>query len=391
MVWVHGGTNTDGAARFYDPTPLVTAGDVIVVTINYRLGALGFLSHAALAAESGTTGNYGLTDQQMALHWVQDNIAAFGGDPHDVTLSGQSSGGVNVISQLVSPASAGLFHKAIVESGSFVLDTEDLKTSEGRGQEFAARLGCRDQSVDCLRSKSADEVLANQGNPWGGFVGYALSTVDGVVLPMSQRVALGSGQFHRVPVLFGSNSEEGRLFVPPGMTATDYPSTLTGYAKAAGRSVAGVLTAYPLADAATPTAGAAAAFGDSVFACSSLVLSGLLAPYTTLFEYEFADDAQGAAPQGATHGYEVRYLFGLSFMGPALNGSPADLPPASQALSLAMRRYWAGFMRGGAPDHADLPPWPLAVDGKIQLLVAPHPQSGSVVSYIHRHKCDYWN
>lgn len=391
MVWIHGGTNTDGAGQFYDPTPLVTDGDVIVATLNYRLGALGFLAHPALRAESGTTGNYGLADQQLALRWVHDNIAAFGGDPHDVTLFGESSGGMNVLSQLISPLSAGLFHKAIVESGAFLLDTYALKTSEAQGIGFAGAIGCADQSAACLRGKSATEVLAKQGNPTEAGVAYSLATVDGMILPWSQRAALTAGRFHRVPVLFGNNAQEGRLFVPPTLSAADYPDTLASYAKAANRPVPGVLQAYPLAAFATPSDGAAAAFDDAKFACTDRVVAQLLARHVPAYEYEFDDDAQGTAPKGPTHGAELRYLFGVSYMGPILNGAPSTLPAPSQALALAMRRYWTSFARTNAPDQPDLPAWQKVPSRTIQMLVVPQPHPASAATFVDHHKCEYWN
>lgn len=391
MVWIHGGTNTTGAGSFYDPTPLVTAGDVVVVTLNYRLGALGFLAHPALAAESDTTGNYGLADQQLALRWVQHNITAFGGNPHNVTLFGESSGGMNVLNQLISPPASGLFQKAIVESGDFGLDTQGLARSELQGRGFARAIGCDDQSAACLRGKSTAEVLAKQGNPVSPPVAYALATVDGRILPMSQRAALTEGRFHRVPVLFGNNGEEGQLFVPPTLTAAEYPKTLASYARAARRPVPGVLRTYPLADYATPTDGAAAAYGDANFACTDRRVAAWLTSRVPAFEYEFNDNAGGTAPLGPTHGSELKYLFDVSHMGPVLDGSPATLPPASQALSLTMRRYWTGFAWKDTPEQPHLPVWLPAGQRAIQLLVVPRPRPSTAVAFAARHKCGYWN
>ena len=390
MVWIHGGTNTTGAGSFYDPVPLVATGDVVVVTLNYRLGALGFLAHPALAAESGTSGDYGLADQQLALRWVHDNIAAFGGDPRNVTLFGESSGGLNVLSQLVSPSSAGLFQKAIVESGAFGLDTQDLAASEAQGRSFARAIGCADQSAACLRGQPTAEVLAHQGNPDAGRVAYALATVDGKILPLSQRAALARGRFHRVPVLFGNNAQEGRLFVPATLSAADYRATLAGYARAVHRPVPGVLRRYPLAAYATPAAGAAAAYGDSSFACPDRVVARLVGRRVRAFEYEF-DDIQGTAPLGPTHGAELRYLFSVQFVGPGFDGSPSQLPAPSQALARAMRRYWTGFARRGTPAQPDLPDWKDVSRRAVQMLVAPQPHRVTSTAFAVRHKCAYWN
>src|SRR5262249_49686684 len=156
----HGGGLVVGESDGYDPSALV-AHDVVVVTINYRLGELGFLAHPALAAEaaSGASGNYGLMDQRAALRWVRRNIRAFGGDPDNVTIFGDPAGALSVHSQLASPLAAGLFHKAIVESGSYSLTQPSLATAEAVGSAFAASAGCGDQSAACLRSLSVDTIL----------------------------------------------------------------------------------------------------------------------------------------------------------------------------------------------------------------------------------------
>ena len=142
MVWVHGGSLRTGESDDYNPAGLVRDG-VVVVTINYRLGALGFLADAALASRpGGPSGNYGLMDQQAALRWVQRNIRGFGGNPGDVTLFGESAGGLSTLSQLVSPGARGLFQRAIVESGTYQLTQQPLASAEAAGQAFAAKAGC---------------------------------------------------------------------------------------------------------------------------------------------------------------------------------------------------------------------------------------------------------
>src|SRR5215470_11155358 len=163
MFWIHGGGLVVGLSDGYDPTKLV-AQDVLVVTINYRLGELGFLAHAALAAESptGAAGNYGLMDQQAAMRWVRRNIRAFGGDPDNVTIFGESAGGLSVHSQLASPLAAGLFHKAIVESGAYSLVQPSLSAAEAAGAAFATSAGCADPSTACLRSLPVATILAHQ-------------------------------------------------------------------------------------------------------------------------------------------------------------------------------------------------------------------------------------
>jgi para-nitrobenzyl esterase len=161
MVWIHGGALVTGESDDYDPSALVAQG-VAVVTLNYRLGPLGFLSHPALSAEAGgASGNYGLMDQQAALQWVQTNIKAFGGDPANVTVFGESAGGLSTFSQIASPLAAGLFQKAIVESGSYNLTPPDLATAQTWGTNFATGAGCTDQSAACLRALPVATILAN--------------------------------------------------------------------------------------------------------------------------------------------------------------------------------------------------------------------------------------
>jgi carboxylesterase type B len=151
MVWFHGGVFVWGESNHLNPAQLVQNG-VIVVTINYRLGARGFLARPALAGRGGSSGNYGLMDQQAALRWVRNNITKFGGNAYKVTIFGVSAGGLSVLSQLASPSAHGLFSGAIVESGASTLTPESRDAAEVDGQAFAKRAGCADQSAACLRS-----------------------------------------------------------------------------------------------------------------------------------------------------------------------------------------------------------------------------------------------
>ena len=223
LVWIHGGGLTEDAGRNYDGSMLAADGTV-VVTINYRLGALGFLAHPALASRpGGPAGNYGLMDQQAALRWVRDNIRHFGGDPHNVTIAGESAGGLSVLAQMVSPGSRGLFQKAIIQSGSFALNQRPLADAEAAGEAFAAQAGCPDQTAACLRQLPVSDLV----NP--DFVEIP-GVVDGKVLTEPIGAALAAGQFARVPVLNGTNHDEERIFVTIGLTVsqgTDVPIART--------------------------------------------------------------------------------------------------------------------------------------------------------------------
>jgi para-nitrobenzyl esterase len=159
LVWIHGGGITqDGALNYYGTK--LAANGAVVVTINYRLGALGFLAHPALATRpGGPAGNYGLMDQQAALRWVEDNIGRFGGDPNNVTIAGQSAGGVSVLAQLVSPGARGLFQRATVKSGAFALNQVPLAAAEAFGTSFANEVNCQDQTSACLRKVPVDTLV----------------------------------------------------------------------------------------------------------------------------------------------------------------------------------------------------------------------------------------
>src|SRR6516162_11353662 len=216
LVWIHGGGLTQDAGRDYDPAKLAADG-VVVVTINYRLGALGFLAHPALASwPGGPAGNYGLMDQQAALRWVRDNIGQFGGDRHNVTIAGESAGGLSVLAQMVSTGARGLFQKAIIESGSFALNQRPLATAEASGEAFAGSLGCTGQTAQtaaCLRNLPVTDLVTPN------FVEIP-GVVDGKVLTEPIGTALAAGRFARVPVLNGTNHEEEALFVALGLTVS---------------------------------------------------------------------------------------------------------------------------------------------------------------------------
>src|SRR5262249_33023609 len=218
MVLFHFGGLVSGGSEDFDPSPLVLQGKVIVVTVNYRLGLLGFFAHPAIDAEGHLNGNYGLMDQQFALQWVRRNIAAFGGDPNRVTIFGESAGGESVYLQLASPTAAGLFQTAIAESGagqlfqSYFNNIVPLAEGESvggggvpSGIAIAETLGCADQTAQCLRGVTTSTLaLATPGLSW--------PFVDGQVLPKTPDSAFASGQFNRVPVISGANHDEWRLF-----------------------------------------------------------------------------------------------------------------------------------------------------------------------------------
>jgi len=397
MFWIHGGGLVVGESDGYDPSNLV-AEDIIVVTINYRLGELGFLAHSALAAESsdGASGNYGLLDQQAALRWVQRNIRAFGGDPDNVTIFGESAGGLSVHSQLASPLAAGLFHKAIVESGAYSLVQPSLSAAEAAGAAFAASAGCADPSTAaaCLRSLPVAAILVHQT------AATMVPNLDGLVLPRTVRSAFTTGQFNRVPVIEGSNHDEWRLFVAQTEAATGTPLTPAGYIPAIAATLgvpASTATfigtvVYPLNAYSSPSVALGAIGTDVVFACNARLSSRFLSQYVPTYQYEFNDPSAPmlffpsiSFPTGAYHASELQYIFDVL-------ETPVPTPgltPAQEQLSRTMVGYWAEFARTGNPNSPEAPAWPPYGSGdQFQSLHLPTPAAST--GFAADHKCAFW-
>jgi len=229
MVWIHGGAYVFGSGgEPYNGEKLAQAGNVVVVSFNYRLGALGFMAHPALGTRvSGTDtppANVGLLDQQLALRWVNDHIAAFGGDPQSITLFGESAGANSVCAHLMAESSRGLFQRAIVESGLCMKPMLTLEAAETLGSSFATAMGCEgspDEALSCLRALTPQAIQtgpARERLPGGVFFQpsseqYAFSPiVDGTLLTEQPEPAFAAGHFARLPVLHGANTAEGALF-----------------------------------------------------------------------------------------------------------------------------------------------------------------------------------
>jgi para-nitrobenzyl esterase len=402
LVWIHGGGLTQDGGRNYDPTTTLAADGVVVVTINYRLGALGFLAHPALASRpGGPAGNYGLMDQQAALRWVQANIGRFGGNPHNVTIAGESAGGLSVLAQMVSPGARGLFQKALIQSGTFALNQQPLAAAETAGEAFAAKAGCPDQTAACLRNLPVADLVSS---PFAGIPGV----VDGQVLTEPIGRALAAGRFARVPVLDGTNHDEERIFVSfgraisgganvaiPGdgsVTAGNYQSDIAAVLGVPTARAAAIAAEYPLAAYPAPAVAFSALAGDANFACPALQLDSLTAKRVPTFAYEFNDDAAPlrftpplAGPPVATHGSELQYLFDLP-NAPV----PGILNAGQQALAESMQAAWANFAASGDPATTAVP-WPAfghADRASVLSLVPPQPQLET--DFAARHHCSFW-
>jgi para-nitrobenzyl esterase len=406
MFWIHGGGLTAGAGSDYDPTPLVEKG-VIVVTINYRLGYLGFFAQTALDSEGHDAGNYGLMDQQFAMQWVQNNIAAFGGDPSNVTIFGESAGGQSVYCQLASPTAAGLYAHAIAESGSyeifepFLINALDSiaalsvgeTTGTGRvssGATIADSVGCSSQTAACLRGVSNTELVNVQ-------VSTVYPFVDGTLLTETPADAFAGGNFNKVPVIAGTNHDEWRAFVAeqydaqgnPILTEAEYDTAVTMlWQNPLLISIVEFL--YPYMPPGGQVLGASGT--DAIFACSARNADAFLSNFTNTYAYEFNDEnappqpppAGLSFPLGAYHGSEIQYLFDSQFT--------FEFTPPQQQLSAAMVSYWTNFAITGDPNGGALPTWSLynPTSDIFQSLIPPTPTTES--TFNTDHLCDgFWN
>ena len=395
MVWIHGGGFLNGSSDLYDARRLTNRGDIVVVTVNYRLGALGFLAHPALAVRGSgdAVGNYGLADQQAALRWVRDNIAQFGGDPGRVTIAGESAGAISVCDHLVAPESRGLFRAAIMQSGPCHAQA-DLTTAERVSMAYAAGLGCPDAATagSCLAALPAERL---QGGP--AYVRFGGNLLSGPVtgtarLPFSPAAAAARGETAPVPVLVGTTADEFTLFVALSYLRDrgldPYPQLL---ADTFGSDAAAVAVQYPPDRFGGNAALAyATAVTDGIFACPVDAVAHALARRAPVYAYEFNDrfapapDPVRAAPLpiGAAHGLELRYLFDM--------GGTPPLDRAQQQLSGEMIDYWARFVTTGSPDVPGAPEWPPLRAGESERMSLQTGRPELASDFTARHRCDFW-
>jgi para-nitrobenzyl esterase len=391
MVWIHGGSFLNGSGDIYNARWLAGRGGIVVVTINYRLGALGFLAHPTLGP-AGDIGNYGLADQQAALRWVRDNIASFGGDPEQVTIAGESAGGMSVCDHLVAPGSAGLFRAAIIQSGP--CDAQyDLPTAEKASMEYAAEAGCGDPvtAAQCLRTLPSDKL--KRGLFYGHLGSEQLSgPVTGTAtLPVDPVTGVAEGRAARVPVLLGSTADEFTMFAAMRyirgrpMDAAHYPELLT---EAFGADAGAVAQRYPpdRFGGSVPLA-YSAAVTDGDFACVADRTADALAKAEPVYAYEFNDRGapspeplrEAPFPVGASHSLELRYLFDVGGAGP--------LNPAQQHLSEEMIDYWSQFVSTGSPGAN----WPALHSGDAGERMSLQPDGNRVITTFEQtHQCPFW-
>jgi para-nitrobenzyl esterase len=406
MVWIHGGGYYSGSGDLYGARRLAVQGDVVVVTLNYRLGVFGFLAHPSLdRGGRRTSGDFGLEDQQAALRWVRRNAAAFGGDAGNVTVFGESAGGMSVCSHLAAPGSAGLFRRAIVQSGPCTLTTQwpyrdgnwvvrPRADAERQGATVAAKTGCGDAAdvATCLRGKpvSALQEASDGGQGFGPASG-------GPVLPADPATALATGRFNRVPVMQGTTRDEQRMFVAAieyftghATTEADYRSEIEAFF---GREKAAkVLAAYPVGRYGSASTALAAVWTDHAWACTAHRTDRLLSARVPTYAYEFADESAPWAtgspapgfPTGAFHASELQYLFDdAQFRGP--------LTAAQRRLSDEMIGYWTRFARSGDPNGGGAPAWARSGPAAERVLsLAPGTGGVRPVDLAREHRCAFW-
>ncbi len=389
MVWIHGGGNTVGSAAFYDGGRLAAEQDVVVVAINYRLGPLGWFRHASLRGARSTaadlSGNFGTLDQIRALEWVRDNVAAFGGDPGNVTICGESAGGRNVFALLISPRARGLFQRAIVQSGGTQLRdpgeaehfAEDgraahrnssnevllrLLVADGAAEDRAAARGqlatlSAAEVVAFLRGTSPEELLAAyQKEEVEGLIDVPQLFRDGVVLPAADGLDLirRGGPYNRVPVMIGTTRDENKLFLFSDPRNVQW---LLGLVPRLRNPDLYHATARHLSDMWKVTGVEEPA----------LALHGQQGP--SVFAYRFDWDegpnrlfvADLGQMLGAAHGFEIPFVFGHWNLGSEGNVIFSEANRAGrEELASAMMSYWAHFAYTGSPGRGragDLPEW----------------------------------
>jgi len=354
MVWLHGGGNTQGAGWIYDGQAFARDG-VVVVTVNYRLGPLGWFAHPAItrSAKPGEATNFGLMDQVAALEWVRRNIAAFGGDPQNVMIFGESAGGSDVLALLAVPKAERLFHKAIIQSGGGWWPAMTLAQAEGAGAATATALGLPGARASAaqLRAIPVEALIAKAWRPG------AEPVIDGRFLPRSPAQALASGHAADVPLIVGANSGEDSLM----------SQTRTAPAEVAAAASPAIRAAYPQAAAGDDEAFGREVYADRIMVAPARWIAAQASGGKPAFLYHFSYVGSRFRPLGVTrafHAAEVQYVF--EYWG---RRTPlSQVSDEDKAMASLMHRCWAAFARTGVP-ACGAEPWPAYEPARDQLML----------------------
>jgi para-nitrobenzyl esterase len=400
MIWLTGGGNHSlsgaGSPGFggvvYDGTTMASRGDVVFVSFNIRLGALGFLAHPALDRESErrVSGNYGSLDQIAMLSWVRRNIAGFGGDPARVFLFGTSAGGGNICALMTSPLARGLFHGASMQSSvPTSCEIQTLAEMEaGTGTRVAAALGCAgDAAGACLRGKTTEEIVRAVPGTFTVFPRIYGPNVDGWIFPDQPLKRIAEKKHQAMPVILGTTAEETMQFVNAAGPVTDAASYAAAVEKVFGSGPRdAILAHYPIADYASPRAAFVAATTDGELMCTTRKVARTLAAaqsepvWRYVFTHFLANDPE-ERKNGSIHTVEHPFFFG--WQGRYVPSG------ADRGLQEAMLLYWSRMAWNGNPNGPGTPDWPAyqaAADSYLEL--APGPRAGGGW---RRDKCDFWD
>ena len=397
FFWIHGGALNVGFAGDYNPLELAKQGKAVVVTINYRLGIFGFFAHPAIDAENHAIGNYGLMDQIFALDWVKRNISNFGGDPNNITIAGESSGGQSVLALMTSPQSEGKFQSAIGMSACTVaLNSQftmyTVETAEAKGIALAEAAGLKNPTAEDLRNLTTEEILKVQTpHLLGTFV------IEKDYLPEHIGKAIKAGHVHKVNFVNGTTRNEGSFFaglreyfMGKPMDVEDYKKSLQELSLAFGKDLTEEIFAeYAPEKYSTPAEAYAAVITDAWFAVPAYNVNNALYRKMPVYAYEFDDRTapiylETSFKQGAAHTYEIPYIFkgfhGSSKLSTKLN-------PAQEKLSREMINYWANVSK--LPKQKNWQPYNPAKENFMRFTL---PKSAMFEkSFAKVHHVEFWN
>jgi para-nitrobenzyl esterase len=401
LVFLHGGAHQQGStnevsqgAEIYNGQYMASLGQAVIVTPEFRVGPLGYLVHPGLDAESasGTSGNFGVLDQLMALRWVQNNIAKFGGDPTRVMVFGESAGGVDVGNLLVVPQAAGLFQRAAIESAFPLLGTYADATTKGVAWANTFSSAATDAAkIAELRGLDWQTIVSTEQNTLaGGVVSQDWQPVlDHQLFPQMPGDAIAAGAFHQVPLLIGSNADEMNRTAPAVVTPAQVTAALNAMVPIAYQAQAHAL--YPSGSTNDEArASYVQILTDSQFTSGvRRAARAVSAPASPVWRYFFTHTESGAfASTGSFHGLELPYVFNT--LGDTTYATLGLLTSGDQAVENAMLKYWVAFARNGDPNGSGLENWP-SLNGTQDRYMQIAPVLNGTQSGVRTDKCDFWD